>query len=177
MLLDLREIIGVPGSRVRFEYEPDLSGAAFGSVVQIEKPARAAGSVVNSAGVLTFLADVDAKCVVCCARCLKEFRLPVSTRISALLIESSEDSGEDSDGYLLQGDKIDADEIIITEFVLELDQRLLCRPDCAGLCQKCGSDLNDGPCSCKADTDPRLAALASLLDNDEEVFTDGSSKE
>ena len=177
MLLELREVIGVPGNRVRFEYEPDLSGAAFGSVVRIEKPARAAGSVVNSAGVLTFSADVDAECVVCCARCLKEFRLPVSTQISAYLTESSEQSNEDSDGYMLQGDKVDADEIIITEFVLELDQRLLCRPDCAGLCQKCGSDLNDGPCSCKADIDPRLAALQQLLDNDEEVFKDGSTKE
>ena len=165
MLIDLREIIGVPGGRVTFDYKPDLSDAAMGSVVRIEKPSRAAGNVANSAGVLTFSANVDAKCVCVCARCLKEFEYPVHQQVSANLIEGGE-NGEDPDGYVLIGDKIDADEIIITEFVLELDQRHLCSEDCAGLCEQCGADLNEGPCSCKAEIDPRLAILGQLL-NDE----------
>ena len=50
--------------------------------------------------------------------------------------------------------------------VLDLDERLLCREDCKGLCDKCGADLNEGPCSCKAEIDPRLAVLGQLLEND-----------
>jgi len=163
MLLDLREIIGVPGGRVSFDYEPDMSEAAQDSVVRIEKPSRAAGNVINSAGVLTFSANVDAKCICVCARCLKEFEYPVHQRVSAVLTEGGE-NGENPDGYLLQGDKIDADEIIVTEFILELDQRHLCRENCAGLCEKCGSDLNDGPCSCKTEIDSRLAVLSQFTD-------------
>jgi len=162
MLLDLREIIGVPGGRVRFDYEPDMSEAAFGSIVRIKKPSRAAGIVANSAGVLHFSANVDTVCACVCARCLKEFEYPVHKRITADLTEGGE--GENPDGYFLQGDKIDASEIIVTEFVLNMDERLLCREDCAGLCQKCGSDLNERQCSCKVEIDPRLAVLGQLLD-------------
>jgi len=165
MLLDLREIIGVPGGKVSFEYEPDISDAASGSIVRIEKPSRAAGSVINSAGVLTLSANVDAACSCVCARCLAEFEYPVHKQISVLLTEDGEDGGN-PDGYYLQGDKIDVDEIIVTEFVLDMEETLLCREDCAGLCEICGSDLNDKPCACKKQVDPRLAALGQLLEND-----------
>ena len=163
MLLDLREIIGVPGGRVSFEYEPDLTEAAFGSVVEVKMPSRAAGNVTNNAGVLMFSANVDALCICVCARCLTEFEFPVHKQISAHLTEGGED-GADPDGYYLQGDKVDADEIIISEFILSMDDSIRCREDCAGLCEKCGSDLNNGPCSCKTEVDPRLAVLNQLLD-------------
>ena len=166
MLLDLREIIGVPGERVRFDYEPDLSDAdSFGSVIGVKAPVRAAGTVVNSAGALAFSADVDAVLLCVCARCLREFEYPVHKRISAYLAEGE---SENPEVYSLQGDKADIGEIILTEFVLDMDQRLLCRKDCAGLCEKCGSDLNEGPCSCKAEIDPRLAVLGQLLEADTE---------
>ena len=37
---------------------------------------------------------------------------------------------------------------------------ILCRPDCAGICPSCGTDLNAGSCNCTEEaTDPRWAAL------------------
>lgn len=162
MLLDLREIIGVPGGKVSFDYEPDMSEAAFGSIIGIGQSPRAAGNVINRAGVLTFTANVDAVCNCVCARCLKEFELPIHKQITAYLTEGGE--GEDPDGYFLQGDMIDVNEIIVTEFILSMDERLLCREDCAGLCVSCGADLNEGPCVCRKPVDPRLAALGQLLD-------------
>ena len=161
MLLDLREIIGVPGGRAAFDYEPDLSDAAEGSIIEVRKPSRAAGNVINSAGVLTFSANVDAVCLCVCARCLKEFEHPVHKLIVAEINEGGE--GENPDGYFLQGDKIDADEIILTEFILDAEEVLQCRDDCAGLCQRCGTDLNEGQCSCELEIDPRLAVLRQLM--------------
>ena len=163
MLIDLREIIDVPGGRVPFDYEPDMTEAAFGPVIDIKRPARAVGSVENCAGVLKFSARVDAVCVCVCARCLAEFEQNMQRQVSAYLNEEGEIGGN-QDAYFLNGDSIDADEIIVTEFVLDLDQRLLCREDCAGLCPGCGADLNEGPCACKAEIDPRLAALGQLLE-------------
>jgi len=164
MLLDLREIIGVPGGKVSFDFEPDMSDAVSGSISRIKEPARAAGNVTNSAGVLTFSANVDATCVCVCARCLKEFEDPVHKAISANLTEGG--AGENPDGYFLQGDKVDANEIILTEFILDMEDTLLCSENCAGLCQYCGADLNKEPCSCKKEIDPRLAILEHLLDNE-----------
>ena len=164
MLLNLREIIGVPGGGVSFDYEPDLSDAALGSIDRIKQPSRAAGNIVNSAGVLMFSANVDALCICVCARCLKEFEYPVHKRVSAIIGEGEEKAEEAPDWYYLQGDSIDVDEIIYSEFLLASEDRLLCREDCAGLCEKCGADLNEAPCTCKAEIDSRLAILGQLLD-------------
>ena len=166
MLLDLHEIIGVPGDSVSFEYEPDLSDAALGSVVRVKQPSRAAGNVKNRAGALTFSAIVDAVCICVCARCLREFESPVHQQITAYLTEGGED-GDDPDSYLLHGDMVDVDEIVITEFILALDDRNLCREDCAGLCDSCGADLNEGPCGCGKEVDSRLAVLGQFFENDE----------
>ena len=163
MLLDLREIIGVPGGVVSFDFEPDMSDVPFGSVVRIKKPPRAAGNVVNRAGVLTFSANVDATCQCVCARCLREFDRPMHKQVTAYLTEGGEDGGN-PDGYFLQGDKADINEIVVTEFVLGMDERMLCSEGCAGLCERCGSDLNEGPCCCKKETDPRLAILEQFLE-------------
>ena len=163
MLLDLREIIGVPGGKVSFDFEPDMSDAASGSITRIEDKPRAAGIVTNSAGILTFKANVDAVFDCVCARCLKEFKLPVHKQITANLTEGGE--GENPDGYFLQGDMVDADEIVVTEFILDMDDTILCSDDCKGLCQGCGTDLNQSECSCKKQVDPRLAILEQLLED------------
>ena len=161
MLLDLREIIGVPGGKVSFDFSPDMSEAVSGSVNRINKPARAAGNVTNNAGILTFSAIVDATCDCVCARCLKDFELPVHKSISANLTEGGD--GENPDGYFLQGDKVDAGEIIVTEFILNMDDTLLCKDDCAGLCQQCGADLNTEPCSCKKRDRPQTRCFESVI--------------
>jgi uncharacterized protein len=162
MQLDLRDIINVPGESTAFDYEPDLSDAVGGCITAVKPGARAKGRVRNSAGVLYFEAELDAVLECTCARCLKEFELPVHRRVQAVLSEGENE--DDPDVYALSGESVDVDEIILTDFILNTDQRLLCREDCKGLCEKCGSDLNAGPCQCKPETDPRLAVLGQLLE-------------
>lgn len=157
MLLDLRGIIELPGGKVSFDYAPDLSGIITGSIVGVKEPTRAVGSATNRAGLLTLNCTVDAVFICSCARCLKEFEYSIHKTVTANITQSG--IGEDADGYFLQNDAIDATEIIVTELILNLDDKLLCRDDCAGLCQKCGADLNNGACGCKKDIDPRLAVL------------------
>src|SRR5215213_1677197 len=62
-----------------------------------------------------------------------------------------------------EGDAVDLDELVREQILLALPSRHLCREDCKGLCQKCGANLNDAPCSCEqGEVDPRWAALADL---------------
>ena len=65
-----------------------------------------------------------------------------------------------------EGDEIDLDEILSTCFVLDMETKFLCREDCKGLCDRCGSNLNLGPCGCRKQIDPRFAVLEQLLDKD-----------
>ena len=162
MLLCLREIIDVPGNKISFDYEPDLATVPSGSIIRINELPKARGNVSNSAGVLKLTANVDAVCLCACARCLKEFQMPLNLDISVFLTENIEDE-EASDYYIIKNEQIDLDKIITSEILLNLDERLLCRDDCRGLCHKCGIDLNESSCSCKKEVDPRLAKLAQLL--------------
>ena len=41
----------------------------------------------------------------------------------------------------------------------------LCKPECVGICDRCGCDRNQDPCDCyNREIDPRWAALRSLMD-------------
>jgi uncharacterized protein len=163
MLLNLRNVINIPGSHAEFDYELDLSDMDFPGVSGFSSPVHAVGQVKNTAGILDLTADITADAVCVCSRCCKEFPRHFELHTEAVLADEVQDEYT-SDVFLLQGDDADLDEIVTTAFVLSLDQRILCKPDCLGLCEKCGADLNDGPCSCKKEIDPRLASLGKLLE-------------
>lgn len=164
MQLDLHDVLNTPGASVDFVYEPDLSDGVGGCITAIKPGPKAAGTVRNTAGLIYFEADLDAVLSCVCARCLKEFELPVHRHITAVL--SEDENEDDPDVYALDGESVDVDEIIHTDFILNLNQSPLCREDCKGLCPKCGADLNEGPCGCKPETDPRLAVLEQLLESE-----------
>ncbi|HOV32570.1 MAG TPA: DUF177 domain-containing protein [Candidatus Hydrogenedens sp.] len=50
-----------------------------------------------------------------------------------------------------QGEEIDLTPYIWEELVLDMPYKFLCRKDCAGLCPKCGANLNHISCSCNVD--------------------------
>ncbi len=52
----------------------------------------------------------------------------------------------------------------------EADEQVLCRPDCKGICKKCGHNLNDGDCGCDTFVpDPRMAAIKDIFNANKEV--------
>ena len=54
--------------------------------------------------------------------------------------------------YDIKGlDSVTLDPEIREEIILDHPIRILCRPDCRGLCLFCGANLNDGICACKAE--------------------------
>lgn len=163
MTLDLREVVGVPGQSVSFDYAPDLSELLSDSVVGIVGEPHAYGYVRNSAGLLTFHAELEASISCECSRCLKIFERDVSREITAPLSES-ESAADDPEYYYLESTALDPDEIIVTEMIMDAEQNPLCKEDCLGLCAICGSDLNKGECSCRPEIDPRLAVLSQLFD-------------
>ena len=164
MRLDLKEILGRDGS-LPFSCTPDLSDLSFSSVSRFLSPVTAEGRVTSSAGVLTLTGLVSAEALCLCDRCGREFERKFSIPLDIPLAEDLQDA-EDPDIFPVTEDGVDLDEIVSTAFILGLDPKLLCRPDCLGLCDRGGKNLNDGPCSCKAETDPRLAVLGQLLEQE-----------
>ncbi|MCX7818189.1 MAG: DUF177 domain-containing protein [Kiritimatiellae bacterium] len=46
--------------------------------------------------------------------------------------------------------------------LLRLDPHPLCAPACAGLCPRCGRDLNSGPCGCEPRGSPNQSRWSAL---------------
>lgn len=109
-----------------------------------------------------------------CARCLAPMRATVSFELvehfrptiqlpegPAILRDPDEEDepATDIDAHHV----LDLSAVIEQNILLNIPLHPLCRPDCRGLCQTCGADLNEGPCGCQAERDPRWDALRALL--------------
>ena len=165
MLLGLSKIIDCPGASVPFSTSIDLSDLQFGSCCPVTEPVEAEGMIRNTAGVLMMKGAIRTCLHGVCDRCASEFTRNVEIPIDVVLVtELADEENEDEWVFPLEGDSADLEDIVRTVFVLNMDSKLLCKEDCKGLCCRCGTNLNRGPCSCQKELDPRFAALKQLLE-------------
>ncbi|MBQ9979763.1 MAG: DUF177 domain-containing protein [Oscillospiraceae bacterium] len=165
MFLKLTSILDRPGESLPFKTELNLSDMEFGGVAIVQEPVVVEGRVENRAGVLVMNASMETTLHCVCDRCLKPFLLPRKQEFSVIIVQEETDDMPVDAYPMAENECVDIDEIATTVFVLEMDSRFLCSPECKGLCHRCGKDLNQGPCDCKAEIDPRLAVLAQLLES------------
>ncbi len=168
MFLDLHEIIEVPGGRVPFRCELETGRLSFPALVSFSGPVTASGEVKNTAGILELSAAVEADMTVRCDRCTTEFSQKLDFPV-AVTLKADPDEDDYEDLFPLEGDGVDVCDVLETCFILGMDQKFLCREDCRGLCAVCGKNLNEGPCDCGKQIDPRMAVLSQLLDDIQEV--------
>ena len=165
MLLGLSKIIECPGASVDFSASVDLSDLRYGESYPVSEPVLASGTVRNTAGVLMMTGEIHTTIHGVCDRCAGDFDREMKLPIDVVLVqELSNEENEDEWVFPLEGDSADLEDIVRTVLVLNMDSKLLCKPDCKGMCCRCGKNLNDGPCSCQKELDPRFAALKQLLE-------------
>jgi len=165
MLLGLSKVIDQPGASVSFSTSVDLSDLCYGVTYPVTEPVLAQGTVRNTAGVLMMTGHITTCIHGTCDRCAADFDRDIHFPIDVVLVtEMANEENEDEWVFPLEGDSADLDDIVRTVFVLNLDSKLLCKEDCQGLCCRCGKDLNEGPCNCQKELDPRFAALKQLLE-------------
>jgi len=107
-----------------------------------------------------------------CSRCLKDFVQPFEADVSATYVQSSGDHRPDGRAetdldeaahITFFDDEIDLLSGIREDVVLSIPVKPLCSEDCRGLCVQCGTDLNEGECTCrKEDVDLRFAQLRDI---------------
>ena len=164
MLLGLSKIIDCPGASLPFSVSVDLRDLCYGVSYPVTEPVVASGTVRNTAGVLMMEGELSTTIHGLCDRCATPFDREITFPINVVLVtELASEENEDEWVFPLEGDSADLDDIVRTVFVLNLDSKLLCKDDCKGLCCRCGKNLNDGPCNCQKELDPRFAALKQLL--------------
>ncbi|HET7567806.1 MAG TPA: DUF177 domain-containing protein [Gaiellaceae bacterium] len=101
-----------------------------------------------------------------CFRCLADAELPLSLHLREYQATSPGDDEELRTEYLAD-DTLDLSAWARDAVALALPDKILCGPDCAGLCPVCGKDLNLEPHEHEESaSDPRWAALQSLRGDD-----------
>ena len=90
-----------------------------------------------------------------CRRCLREVVYPLDTDVE-VLFSADPDAADDPAVYPLSPPvvRVDVGPAVREEVALAVSAFPLCREDCAGLCPRCGADLNAGPCACRGRTEP-----------------------
>jgi uncharacterized protein len=151
------------------EVELEEEGARLISGAAVEGSATRKGEQVRLRG--TIRTEVE----MLCDRCAAPRNTPLAVEFDTSFIPQEIEAGKAENVELqaedlilssYEGDAVDLDELVREQILLALPSRHLCREDCKGLCQKCGANLNDQPCSCEqGEIDPRWAALAELKNN------------
>ncbi|MER2598207.1 MAG: DUF177 domain-containing protein [Caldilineales bacterium] len=107
-----------------------------------------------------------------CSRCLRPVTLPVQVALQEEfkptldVLRGTYVPVDEDDAALLIDEHhvLNISEVLRQAILLEVPMQVLCRPDCAGFCQTCGQDLNEGDCDCPdEDEDPRWEQLSALL--------------
>ncbi|HZD80990.1 MAG TPA: YceD family protein [Actinomycetota bacterium] len=102
-----------------------------------------------------------------CARCLKEFERGFDLQLNELVVR---EPGPDDDYGLGPDLTLDPEPMVRDAVLLSMPFAPTCRPDCRGLCERCGGDRNLAECTCGPRVDPRWAGLEGL----DELFDDRS---
>lgn len=118
-------------------------------------------------GVVIAKGDYQSQLQLLCSRCAKLFTYDLKGKIYDLYTRDREFAGEENKKvtgtaksvhreedenlpeitYLTQ-EWVDLSEILTEQWVLQIPLQPLCKADCKGICQNCGSDLNVGRCAC-----------------------------
>ena len=101
-----------------------------------------------------------------CVRCLTETIVPLDFTLDELFYYPPQ-SAPPGENYVGEDGLIDLAPLVRELSLLSMPIKVLCQPDCLGLCQECGANLNEGDCGCDDGAiDPRLAALQQLLNEE-----------
>ncbi len=113
--------------------------------------------------------DINATIKGTCSRCLNPVNHSVDVNLEDEYFPSVDISSGSSlpskpERYTIDKNHIlDLNDAIGQYTLLAMPMKLLCRPDCAGICPTCGDNLNQGDCPCSPKTyDQRWSKLIRL---------------
>ena len=116
-------------------------------------------------------AELTSKVDCQCGRCLLTFSQPIEMRLEeeffpvpnpamGASVMPLDRVGEHL--YIDEKHTLDLNETLREYASIVVPMKPLCKPECAGLCQKCGADLNESSCLC--DNVPRDSRWNALLE-------------
>ena len=144
MKLDLKALFGGDTQRIAIEEQLDFHDLQYGSYCPLRQPVRVTGQAYAS------YLDLDLSFVFdgVCARCAEPIQKPMSLSLHKILVEDLQTREDADDEYVLvQDSALDLSDLLREELLLFFPTKMLCKPDCKGLCctlrlpKGCGSQI------------------------------------
>ncbi len=124
------------GMVIKEELSPGLILPSLkGQGIAMDKPINVTARAVKKGGEIFVDISLNAPVEYTCSRCLAKVTSPFKKDFSV--------SYEANPGAVLN-----VDEDIRQEMIVDSPMKVLCKPDCKGLCPNCGQNLNVGKCDC-----------------------------
>lgn len=164
MLFELKSVFQNEGEEKQVNYKLDIADIDIDGVFPFRTPIDVTATAKNRASLVSLTIRACFSYSRSCDRCSTEFTREMDMLFEHKLAQTLVDDGNDD--YIETPDfKLELDDIVISDILLSLPQKNLCKDDCKGLCQTCGKNLNEGDCSCdKREIDPRLEMLKQFMD-------------
>ena len=164
MLFELKSVFLNEGHTQQLSYELDIADMDIDGVFPFTSPVAVTATAHNRTGLVTLTLDCRYDYTRSCDRCSETFTRREEKSFTHYLAQTLVD--DTNDDYIETPDfTVELDEVVITDILLDLPQKNLCREDCRGLCPDCGQNLNAGSCACSGKSvDLRLEILKQLMD-------------
>jgi uncharacterized protein len=165
VVINLEPVFNNEGLFVPIDYTMDLASLSHSGTNPLSAPVRIFGSIKNTAGVVNLDALISFEYFAACDRCMKstskKYELPITYTITRTPVN---DENKDDEYIFTEDMKLQLEDVISENIILNLPNKFLCDEDCKGLCPMCGHDLNTSQCNCKEPIDPRLLGLLQFLE-------------
>jgi uncharacterized protein len=166
--VDVRPILGDTGASIFIDDSYDFGSVVVGDETFVARePARFTATLSNAGTGLVVHGTITAQVLASCARCLCDFDEEITGDIEGVFLEHDQEPLDDDEYESVDSEgRVNLSSALIAALVIEAPFAPVHDDDCAGLCLKCGADLNIEACTCDAPTseDHPFAGLKSLLD-------------
>lgn len=151
MKINLAELVKNESKHLQINEQCD--GFSVEEDYLVQSPVVNKGELWYEGGIVKIKFNSVFKVAALCARCTSEFMIS-----NELLIEDEFEADDLIEDY---GNELDTAVLLKDQITLNMPLKVLCSPDCKGLCSICGSNLNTADCKCNKNEyiNPQFASL------------------
>ncbi|MCX7911442.1 MAG: DUF177 domain-containing protein [Dehalococcoidales bacterium] len=169
MLINVSQLLQEPAGSTR-DYEIDEDVETISEKSQSHVAGRC--HLLRTQRSILVRCHAETEVVLTCSRCLSQFHRLLTIDFEEEYMPTIDirtglplPPPEDASAFTIDHNHvIDLAEAIRQYSVMALPMKALCHEDCAGLCPRCGQNLNEGRCNCQLeDIDARWAKLLEFL--------------
>ncbi|MDY2699463.1 MAG: DUF177 domain-containing protein [Lachnospiraceae bacterium] len=174
MLINLTDVFTSVGKdrRESLAYEPDFYFFMGNKYRICEKsPLEVSFSNIGTGKVL-IKGELKLVLEIPCDRCLQMVNVPLEVALEREVLspDAITDQNEKDEQDFMLGYELDVEAFVNSEILVNMPVKVLCKPDCKGICKQCGHNLNEGECGCDTFVpDPRMAAIKDIFNANKEV--------